>query len=232
MTEEKQQKISISTYISYGLIAFYLIVIIIIRLKIPDTETLIDIITNLYKQFGYAIVFVSGILEALFVIGLYIPGTAAILLGAVVARSGAVSLPLIILLGTLGMCIGYTINYFMGKYGWYHVIAKFGLEKGIKDTEKKMKQHGIKAMFIGFISPNTGSLIATAAGVMKMPFGKFILLSALCQLFWSITWGLVAYILGPLFVEIALKYFSFVIWVVIAGWILWNYVLKKKKDGN
>jgi membrane-associated protein len=221
-------KIPLPTYFSYGLLAFYLIAIIIIRLKIPDTHTIIEIVTDLYQKFGYAIVFFSGILEALFLIGLYVPGTAAILLGAVVARSGAVSLPLIIVLGTLGMLIGYTINYFMGKYGWYHVIAKFGLEKGIKETEKKMKQHGIKAMFVGFISPNSGSLIATAAGVMKMPFGKFILLSAACQLFWSTVWGMVAYILGPLFVEIALKYFSFVIWIVIIGWLVWNYVLKKK----
>lgn len=225
---EKAQKIPPTTYISYALIIFYLVIIIILRFRIPDTETLIAIITTLYQKYGYAIVFISGILEALFLIGMYVPGTAAILLGAVVARSGAVSLPLIIFLGTVGMCIGYGINYYMGMHGWYHVLAKFGLEKGIAETERKMKKYGIKAMFVGFISPNSGSLIATAAGVMKMPFGKFMLVSTLCQLFWSTVWGLVAYMLGPLFVEIALKYFSILIWIVIAGWVIWNYVLKKK----
>jgi membrane-associated protein len=229
MTEKTTNKIPPTAYVSYGLIAFYVIVIIILRFNIPDTKTLIEMITVLYQKYGYLIVFISGILEALFLVGMYVPGTAAILLGAVVARSGAVSLPLIIFLGTVGMCIGYSINYYMGKHGWYHVLAKFGLEKGIVETEKKMKKYGVKAMFVGYISPNSGSLIATAAGVMKMPFGKFILLSALSQLFWSTVWGLVAYMLGPLFVEIALKYFSIIIWLVIAGWVIWNYVLKKKE---
>jgi len=229
MTKLVEKKIPLTTYVSYALLVFYVILIISIRLKIPDAGTLITLITGLYKQFGYGIVFVSGILEAMFLIGMYVPGTAAILLGAVVAKSGAVSLPLIIIFGTIGMLIGYTINYYLGKHGWYHVLAKFGLEKGIVETEKKMKQHGIKAIAIGYISPNSGSLISTAAGVMKMPFGKFILMSAVCQLFWSTVWGIIAFILGPLFVELTLKYFTYIIWLAIAGWLLWKYVIKKKE---
>src|SRR4051812_4891264 len=112
-TNETPQKISPLTI---GLLAFYFLVIVIIRWKIPSAEKIITYITNLYQHYGYGIVFVSGILEAMFLIGLYFPGSVAILLGAVVARSGVVSLPLIILIGTLGILIGYTINYFMGKY--------------------------------------------------------------------------------------------------------------------
>jgi membrane protein DedA with SNARE-associated domain len=230
MTEkinDAPQKISPLTI---ALFAFYFLVIVIIRWKVPSAEKVIAYITDLYQQYGYAIVFVSGILEALFLIGLYFPGSVAILLGAVVARSGVVSLPLIIVIGTLGMLIGYTVNYFMGKYGWYHVLSQFGLEKSLVEAEKNLKKHGIKAITLGYISPNTGSLISTAAGVMKMPFGKFLLLSAFCQLFWSSVWGTVAYLIGNVFVEIFLKYFTFVVWIAIIGWVVWKYVLTKKES--
>ena len=228
MTEKKNEKPTLATYISYGLLAFYLIIIIIIRLRVPDAETIVAIITELYRTYGYAIVFLSGIIESLFLIGLYFPGSTAILLGAVVARTGAVSLPLIIGFGTIGILLGYIINYFMGMYGWYHVLSRFGIEQGLTEAEVKLKKHGFKAIALGYISPNTGSLISTAAGVTKMPFRKFLLLSALSQLFWSSFWGGIAYLLGTFFIELFLQYFTYIVWLIIGIWLLRAYVFKKK----
>lgn len=225
---EKDEKLPVSAYIGFALLVAYVILIIIVRINIPDAETVIRIVTDLYQRFGYGIVFFSGIIEAMFLLGLYFPGSAAILLGAVVARSGAVFLPLIIFFGTLGILIGYVINYFMGKHGWYHALARFGLEQSILETEKKLKKHGTKAFFVAYISPNSGSLISTAAGVMQMPFQKFLLISIACQAFWSTVWAVVAYLIGPVFVELFLKYFTYIIWVIIAFWLLRRYFQGKR----
>lgn len=205
----------LKTYWPFLLLAIYVVLVVYIRISLPDAKKLIEIIKNLYLSYGYGIVLLSGILEAMFLIGLYVPGSAAILLGAAVAATGVVKLPLIILLGTVGLMIGYTINYFMGKYGWYKALAQFGLEKGIDAAKEKLHKHGRKTLFLGMISPNSGSFLSTAAGALDMPFRTFFLSALLSQLFWSTVWGVTAYMFGVAFVELFLKYFMYIVWGLI-----------------
>jgi len=194
----------------------YVIIIALIKLFLPSAQELLGIVENLYRQFGYWIVLLAGIGESVFLLGFYLPGSAAILLGAALAKSGVVFLPLIILLGTVGLTTGYTINYFLGKYGWYHLLARFGFEKGIQMAEKKLKAHQKKTLFLGYISPNTGAFISTAAGISQLPFKTFFVITFCSQLFWATIWGITAYSLGNVFIEFFLKYAIVIIYGVIA----------------
>lgn len=215
-------------YLPYVLILVYAGVIGLVIWKLPKPEDLLRAIEGVYRSVGYPLVFLAAIMESTFLLGFYVPGSTVILFGAALAKTGAVSFPVVLLLGTLGLLIGYTINYFLGRYGWYHVLSQFGFDKGIQEAEKKLKQHGGKALFVGYLFPNGAAFMSTAAGVLKMPFQKFLLWSIASQTFWSLLWGSIAYTFGMLFVEAFMKYFGFIVWGVIGIWILRKYVFTKK----
>lgn len=215
-------------YLPYLLIILYAVVIGFVIWKLPKPEDLLKVIESVYRAYGYPLVFLASIMESTFLLGFYVPGSTVILFGAALAKTGVVSFPIVLFLGTFGLLIGYTINYFLGRYGWYHVLAKFGFDKGILEAEKKLRQHGGKALFVGYLFPNGAAFMSTAAGVLKMPFPKFLLWSIVSQTFWSLLWGSIAYAFGMLFVEAFMKYFGYIVWGAIGIWVLKKYVFKKQ----
>lgn len=200
-------------------LVFYIALFIVIRGTIPDPSTLIENIKNLYGSYGYLIIFFGSFLEALFIIGLYLPGATVVLLGAALSKTGVIEFPLVYLLSNIGLCMGYSINYILGKYGWYHVLNRFGLGRGIDTAKNNLVKHKRKAIFIGFIHPSSASFLSTAAGVTGFQFREFFILAVLSQAFWSLVWGSLAYFFGLPLVEFFLKYYSLVILAIIAIWI-------------
>ncbi len=210
------------------IILLYGIGIIYLRGKVPSAADLLVELQALYLRFGYILVLVAALLEGLFLIGMYVPGTAAMLLGAALSKTGVVSLPLVILIGTVGLVTSQCINYVLGKYGWYHVLSKFGLQRGLDEAKKKLQKHQGKAILLGYISPNPAAFLSTAAGLTRMPFRKFLMLSIIAQLFWATAWGVTAYVIGAVFVEYFLKFFGVVTLLGILLWFGWGWWKKKR----
>lgn len=209
------------------LIALYFSFAFFIRQQFPDPKVFIESIKSFYEVYGYQLIFFGALLEALFLIGLYLPGATVVLLGAALSRSGVVSFPLVFVLGTAGLLIGYTINYVLGRYGWYHVLTFIGLEQGVKEAEKKIERHGIQAIFLGYFFPGGASFLSTAAGILQMPFRTFLFASVVAQGFWGILWGSLAYLFGLPLVEFLLKYFIFVLLGLLVFWIVRKVIIKK-----
>ena len=210
------------------LFIFYLAFFIFVRGRIPDAETLLDFIKELYKTYGYYLVFFGALLEGMFLIGLYVPGSTTVLLGASLSKIGVVQYPVVLVLATLGLLISYSINYFLGKYGWHHVLARLGLNKGIDVAKDKLEKHQAKTIFLGYFHPGSASFLSTAAGILKIPFKKFLILSIFSQSLWAILWGSLAYFLGLPMVEFLLKYFVFVLPAVIVIWMVRKFLLRPK----
>lgn len=202
------------------IIVFYLAFFLFVKGKIPDAETLLSVIKNLYGAYGYYLVFFGAILEGTFIVGLYLPGATVVLLGAALSRTGVIHFPIVLALGILGFVIGYIINYILGRYGWHSVLNHLGLKRGIDVAKRKLEDSKNKTIFLGYFHPASASFIATAAGVLRIPFKQFFILSLLAQLFWSTLWGSLAYLFGMHLVELFLKYFGFVMIGVVGIWFL------------
>lgn len=214
---------------SFGIIlllGFYIIFFLFVRGRIPDAETLLSAIKDLYGAYGYYLIFFGAILEATFLISLYVPGATVVLLGAALSRTGVIEFPIALGLAVFGFVIGYSINYFLGKYGWFNLLSRIGFKKGIEVAKTKLESNELKTIFLGYFHPTSASFISISAGVLHLPFGKFILLSFLSQLFWGIVWGSLAYLFGVALVELFLKYFGFVVVGVIGIWFLGKYFKK------
>lgn len=209
-------------------VIIFLVGLAIFKGRIPPPEHILDWLTSFYKQYGYIAVFVSALLEGSFPVGLYVPGSTAILLGAALSKTGTLQFPIVIALATIGFVIAQSVNYFLGRFGFYHVLARLGLERGIVLAEHKLQHHRIKTLFLGYFHPGSASFLSTAAGVIKMPFWEFLLISFLSQLLWSLIWGTLAYIVGVPLVEFVVKYFTIVVIIGVSIWFGIRYWKRKR----
>ncbi len=194
----------------------YIIVLFFIRGNIPSPEALLASLQAVYGTYGYALIFISGILEATFLLGFYVPGSMVMLFGAALSKTGVLDFPLAYACGLFGLQIGYTLNYILGRYGWYHVLARVGFGKGIEVAKTRLEEYGAKAFLLGYFYPGSASFIATAAGVLRLPFKRFFVMSFLAQAIWGLLWGLLAYFYGLTLIELLLKYSVFVLLAILA----------------
>lgn len=206
-----------------ALFLIYVVILLIIRDRVPDPSLLVNKIEKIYDIYGYDLIFLGALLEGTFVVGFYVPGSLVVLLGAMLARSGTVFFPYVILFGTAGLVQGYMINYVLGRFGWYRILSGLGMAKNLQSAKKDIVRYQNKALFFGYMMPSTGSLLSTASGILKIPFETFIIKSILIQIFWSLVTGSLAYIFGMQFINLFLNYFGF---IFFAG--LFLYFLKKK----
>lgn len=203
-------------------LGLYVGLFFIILGKIPKPHDFITQLQKLYGIVGYPLIFFAAFLEALLFVGFYVPGSTVVLLGAALAKTEALYYPLVFIVGLCGLLAGYIVNYFLGKYGWHEVLARLGFEKGLVIAKKRIEKHGSKAILIGYFFPGSASLLSTAAGILRVPFKKFFLLSLLAQSFWGFLWGNLAYFFGVAAIELILKYFVFVLLIIAVIWIIRN----------
>ncbi len=213
----------------FAFVLIYTVVIIFLRNKIPDASKMILIAEEIYGTYGYLLIFLAALVEGAFIIGFYLPGSFIVFLGVSLARMGITSFPLVIFFGTLGFCFGYSINYLLGRFGWYRIIEGVGFEKKITETKDNLKHHYNKALFWGYIMPSTGSMLSTASGIMKVPFREFIFKTIATQFFWSFLLGGMAYIFGMTFIRMFLIYFGLIAFLGFGTYLLHKY---KKKRGQ
>jgi len=190
-------------------------------LKLPSDEVMIELARGYFLKYGFITVLVAAIIESMLVVGWYLPGGIVIFSGVILA-SGHPYLAILSVSATIiGCTIGYTANYFLGKYGWYKLFTKFGLSKSLTEAEIQFAKYGYKAMYMSYWQPNLAALISTCAGITKAPFLRFFLASFTATIIWSIFWGSSAYILG----EKILSYLGIVFFGIMIGWI--GYIVYK-----
>lgn len=206
------------------LFAFYILTAFFIRSKFSDTKSFINTIEGIYESIGYPLIFFGGVMEAMFLIGLFVPGSLVLLMGAALSRIGIVEYPIVFALGTAGLVFGCTINYFLGRYGWYHVLSFLGLEKSLDVGREKLAKHEGRTIMLGYFFPGSASILSTSAGILNMDFKKFLALSILAQSFWSLVWGTTAYLFGIHIVEFIVKYFIFFILAIAVWWGIKKFV--------
>ena len=147
-----------------------------------------------FEQYGYPVVFVSAMVEGMLLVGGYFPGIFIVFIGVILAESPAQAIA-IVAVGTTGLFIAHLINYAMGKYGWYRLFIKFGLRSTLEQAQNKLLRRGGKAIFWSYWLPSMAAFTDTAAGVLHMPFRKFVIASLAGVIFWDSLVGIIVYLL-------------------------------------
>ena len=128
-------------------IAFYLIVLILISLKvIPSSTEIVILLENLYKNYGLISLFVGAFFEGLVYIGLYFAGSFIIFFIILFSDGKFISLLNISLIITSALTLTSLINYALGRY----IFSKQLRES--KEIEKKKRISN--GLILSAIHPN------------------------------------------------------------------------------
>lgn len=189
-----------------------------------NEEQLAEDIKRYYFEYGVFTVFLAALIEGLLVVGWYLPGGLVIFLGVILAAGN----PLLALCSVIATIIGflsaYSIDYLLGRFGWYKLFIRFGLKGSLEEIKPKVQNHFIKTVFLSYWQPNLGTIVATSAGILHTPFSSFLLYSTIATILWSSFWGTVAYFLGMAIIS----YLGIIFLVALLSWTLF-LVIKHRR---
>jgi len=190
---------------------------------------------------GYQGILILMAVESSF---LPLPSELVIPPAAWLASLGQMNVFLIIIAGTLGSMLGATINYYLSR--WLGRLVIYGLietrlakiirlkKSDLEKTEQMFLKNAKQATFVGRLIPVVRHLISIPAGFTKMPYGSFILFTALGSAIWVSILTILGYTLGAN-QELLIRYYKEIQWLLIAIGVSWLYFFlrrnhKKRKN--
>jgi membrane protein DedA with SNARE-associated domain len=149
------------------------------------TEPLVRLATNLIADLGLAGVALLTLTSG--VIG--VPGTEPTMLfaGFDVFR-GNLTLPGIVVAGVVGDIAGASIAYGIGYFASQELLqhqGKLHIRSGsIERAHRWFDRYGTPVMFVTRLLPFVRAAFPYAAGVARMPYGRFVAMAALGSIVW------------------------------------------------
>lgn len=145
----------------------------------------------------------SAILLVLFAcgMGLPIPEDITLFAAGYLAYSGHISLTGAILVGLVGVLIGDTCMYWIGrifgrKVFYWPIFRKMFTPERIRLAERKIQRNARIICFTSRFAPGLRAPVYLTSGILKVPFPVFIGMDGLAALISVPVWVYLAYFLG------------------------------------
>ncbi len=163
-----------------------------------------------------------------------IPSEVVLPMAGLAASRGSFTLAEAILWTTFGSVAGAYILYFLGRWlgaeRLTRIADKLPLIKGedVTKTVAWFEKHGSIAVFFGRMVPLFRSLISIPAGVSRMHWWKFGLLTTAGSLIWNSIFVMAGFFLGENWhiVEQYAEIFQTIVIVVVAVAVVWFVVVR------
>ena len=207
-----------------------------------------DLVTQIYEAVGYLGVAFWVALESVIIpipSELVLP-FAGFLVGEGTAveplTGGAWNYWLVVLAGTIGATVGALVAYGIGAWGGRPIIERWGRYLGIQPADLDradvfFARHGEAASFFGRLVPIIRSLVSFAAGVARMPVGRFTVFTFLGSLPWTALLVFAGVQLGANWETVGglLKRFEYavlaILVVIVLAWI-WLRIIKPRRSAR
>ena len=151
-------------------------------------------------QLGYLIVAVGVFADRSAFIGLVIPGDLVLALGGVYAGRGALSLPVVMVVGALAGIMGESVGFWLGRVYGLRLLRKIPFlkryEGRLTEAEDFFRRHGGKTVFIGRYVSVAGTFLPFSAGLSRMPYGRFLMFDIPSVTLWAVGVSLLGYFLN------------------------------------
>ena len=133
-----------------------------------------------------------------------VPSEASVITAGVLAGSGDLILPLVILFAAAGAIVGDNTAYLIGRLasGWVHrrVFAGSRHERLVW-AERSLRERGGYLIVVGRFIPGGRTAVTLTAGVIDMPWRRFIAFDVAAGIVWGSYAGLLGYFGGRTFEE-------------------------------
>jgi len=150
------------------------------------TQPIVDVAVNVIDALGLPGIFILMVLESALI---PIPSEATFLFAGFNVFNGEYSLFSVVLVGTIANLVGSWIAYAIGYYGRVDLLEKHGAKLHIKPShlawaDRWFERYGAATVFFARMLPIIRTFISLPAGVARMPFWKFTLLTTLGCIPW------------------------------------------------
>lgn len=153
---------------------------------LPMLHELLKIWFGWVEHWGYAGVFVLMAMESSII---PVPSEVVMPPAAFWAAQGRMEFWGVVLAGTAGSLVGSVLNYwaagwlgrpFINRFGRYVLITP----DKVKLAESWIKQYGAMGIFVSRLLPVVRHLISIPAGMLHMPFGRFVTMTTVGAGLW------------------------------------------------
>jgi membrane protein DedA with SNARE-associated domain len=150
------------------------------------------------EDYGLLIVFLTMTAESACI---PIPSEIVVPYGGFLAAQGYTELWMVITVATVANLLGSSIAYAVGRYGGRALFLKYGRyvlvsPHHLDKAEGWFDRHGEVTVFFTRMMPGVRTFISLPAGIARMPFGKFLLYSALGSIPWNAALAYLGYAAG------------------------------------
>lgn len=185
------------------------------------------IATDLLSSLGYGGLSVGLILDSF---GIPIPSEVLLAVGGALAATGRFNVWVVLFLGTSAQLVGGLVGYWIGRYGGYPFLRKYGKyvfisEKDLERTHVAFEKYGPLLTMGGRCLPVIRGLVAYPAGIAKMRLDLFVLYTTIGSFVWSVLFIWLGYKLGENLgvVDKWLHDFSILVVLLIVGLVIWHF---------
>jgi membrane protein DedA with SNARE-associated domain len=191
---------------------------------------ILDLLRGLLVQYGYWAVAVALLLENA---GIPVPGETILLLASFLAFSEhALELRWIIVVGTIAATLGDNLGFALGYYGGRPLLERYQSFFRIRAAnlahgERIFASYGPVTVFFARFVFGMRIIAGPLAGVLRMPWRKFLLFNFLGAVLWVTVIAGAGYLFGRHWQRLVhdLKVFDIVVLVVVVlgiGFLWWR----------
>ena len=198
------------------------------------TGPLVDFATNVIGDLGVAGIFILMLLDSA-----CIPTSseAIMLFAGFKVADGRFTLLEIVIAGVAGNLVGSWIAYGVGYYGRIELLKQHGKwlhigPRQIAWADRWFERYGDATVFFSRMLPVIRTFISLPAGVARMPFWRFTVLTTLGCIPWVLAWAIVGKQVGSDWKDLQekLHYFDYAIVAVIVAGIV--YLILRRRGAR
>ncbi|HEX8975237.1 MAG TPA: DedA family protein [Solirubrobacteraceae bacterium] len=165
---------------------------------VPHLPGVLHALEPTLNHAGYLAVFGLVLLEDF---GIPVPGETVLILGAVYAGSGRLSIALVALLGFLGAVIGDNIGFAIGHFGGRRLVERWGryillTPERLEKATGFFERHGGKIIVIARFVEGLRQANGIVAGTTGMHWARFLAFNAIGAALWVGVWTSIGYLSG------------------------------------
>lgn len=167
-------------------------------------ETVAGLIEAVREHMGLiiAVVFVAAALEAVFGLGVIVPGETALVLAGVALGPEPI-LAVAALAGAAGAFTGDHVGFLVGRkvgprLAQSRMVRRLGEEKWHRATAL-MQRRGFWVIVTARLLPGVRTLVAAAAGASPMRYARFVVAAVIASVLWACLWLLGGALVGSAF---------------------------------